>query len=106
MNKIREASIPNIHLAKSQAYLALENINFFLSVCLEMGFAFNGIYRPISSPLVNILSDVFNPADLYEMRNIPKVVKCILLVGSIATKQGFMPPLNCIYVKSETILFF
>eukprot|EP00026_Physarum_polycephalum_P002281 Phypoly_transcript_02287.p1 GENE.Phypoly_transcript_02287~~Phypoly_transcript_02287.p1 ORF type:complete len:357 (+),score=57.50 Phypoly_transcript_02287:428-1498(+) len=79
MKKIREDSIPNIHFAKSQAYLAIENINFFLSVCLEMGIAFN---------------DIFNPTDLYEKRNLHKVVRCILLVGAIATKQGFQPPLN------------
>jgi len=86
MNKVRPNSIPNIHQAKSQAFLALENINFFLSACLEMGVSF---------------TDIFSPTDLYEKRNIPKVVKCILSVGSIATKLGFQHPLQ--YSPSDEV---
>lgn len=43
-------------------------------------------------------ADIFNPLELYEMRNIPKVVKCVLSMGYIATKLGFIPPLLCIHL--------
>lgn len=44
MNKVRANSIPNVHQAKSQVFLSIENINFFLGACLEMGVAFTGIH--------------------------------------------------------------
>jgi hypothetical protein len=37
MNKVKPASLIKIHKSGSPAFMLMENINFFLTKCIEMG---------------------------------------------------------------------
>ena len=53
-----------------------ENIQLFLSTCKAWG-----------------VKTIFTSIDLYENKNFPQVVSCLVEIGTMFSKQGFQPPL-------------
>jgi len=83
-NKVRPNSITTIHPSGSPAYLLLENINIFLTICMEFG-------------LTN--QEMFIPIDLFEQKNLHKTVNCLIKLSEHAASLGFKP----FYQKRERI---
>eukprot|EP01133_Synstelium_polycarpum_P007441 gene7441-8706_t len=78
-NIIKPGIIRRIHRKNSPPYMKLENINFFLCACLELG----------------VLPDhLFLPTDLYEKKNLKKVIYCLLALSIEGGKRGLKHKLN------------
>ena len=107
MNKVKPNSLTNkVHKSGSPAFMLMENINFFLTKCIEMGidpidilllFFYSSFTSFMSLPLLLIfysiyfliqLVDTFTPMDLFEQKNIPKVIKCLVSVAECAAREG------------------
>lgn len=74
-NKIWPNSIPRYHPADSYKYKLLDNIGFFLKIASEK--------------LKVRVEDLFSPIDLFEKKNMPKVVKALQSISDHAEKNGF-----------------
>jgi hypothetical protein len=68
MNKLKPGIIPKIN-AQNMPFMQMENIGYFLKAAQEIG-------------LRN--TDTFQTVDLYEDKNLPKVIQALMSLGSIA----------------------
>jgi hypothetical protein len=73
---IQPNMIPRIHKQGSPPFLLIENIHMFLRAIEALG-----INR----------REIFEPIDLFEEKNIPKVINCLLLLEDTARRRGFKP---------------
>jgi len=78
VNRIHPHTIKKINKKNSQPFLLMENIGFFLDACRSLG-----VFRHTDEP--------FLPIDLFEEKNIPKVINCLVLLDGAARKLGFQP---------------
>eukprot|EP01132_Coremiostelium_polycephalum_P002039 gene2039-2509_t len=74
VNIIKPGIVKKIHRKNSPSYMKLENINFFLCACLELGVSADCLFSPI---------------DLYEKKNLKKVIYCLLALSIEGSKRGF-----------------
>jgi len=75
--RVEPGCIPKYHEAPRTTALALENMEFFLAVCRRWG-----------------LPGVFVPLDLYDGKNMIKVVGCIHSFAACASNKGFKIPMR------------
>src|SRR3989338_3102216 len=68
MNKLKPGIIPKIN-TQNMPFMQMENIGYFLKAAQQIG-------------LRN--TDTFQTVDLYEDKNIPKVIQALMSLGSIA----------------------
>jgi hypothetical protein len=67
----------------------MENIQLFITACSSLGIS---NYETFFKMLKGMRKDdIFITIDLFEEKNIPKVINCLLLLGGIARKRGFEP---------------
>jgi len=74
VNQIQSGLIPRIHAKTSTAFYSMENITFFCRALKELGI---------------LDLQIFSAIDLYEEKNIPKVVYGLLLLEDNAKRRGF-----------------
>jgi len=81
-NKIKPGVITKINSAKSSPFLLMENLNFFIKMCQKQEWIYNKV-------------DIFTAPDLYEEKNIPKVINCLILLEASVRKLGYdLPPMR------------
>ncbi len=89
MNKIHPGMIPRINKRGSPSFLLIENITMFIKSCEKLGTL--AIELLFSSVEGIPKSNVFDGIDLFEEKNIPKVVNCLLQLEDAARRMGFKP---------------
>lgn len=67
--------------------MALENVQFFLNSANKIGSYFLSFFR-LKTKGITSRCDPFMPTDLYEEKNIPKVVNYLLGFEAAARKNG------------------
>ena len=75
-NLVYPGSIPKINKPNSPSFLQMENIQFFVQTCQKSASVASEI-------------DMFQPIDLFEEKNIPKVINCLVAFEGVARKAGF-----------------
>eukprot|EP01117_Protostelium_nocturnum_P016434 TRINITY_DN6501_c0_g1_i1.p1 TRINITY_DN6501_c0_g1~~TRINITY_DN6501_c0_g1_i1.p1 ORF type:complete len:604 (+),score=145.86 TRINITY_DN6501_c0_g1_i1:235-1812(+) len=81
VNKMVPNAIPSFHKNKRAAFFSMENIQLFLNFCQEQA----GMDEV----------ELFDTADLFEGKNLPKVINTLLLLDQVAgTKWKFHPRLK------------
>lgn len=73
MNALKPGLVPIIRESADKPFFMLENINFFLKACRDIGLPEHKIFIPL---------------DLFERKNMPKVIDCLheLARRALATK--------------------
>lgn len=71
VNKIKPGTIPNVNRS-SMPFSQMENINAFLRTCKNWGLPEH---------------DLFMTVDLYEGKNIPQVMQCLISLSSLAQSR-------------------
>ncbi|KAL0478219.1 myophilin [Acrasis kona] len=71
VNKIRPGIVPKINKS-NLPFMQMENIGYFLKAATDLGLKTH---------------DTFQTVDLYEDKNIPKVIQSLLILGSVVQKD-------------------
>eukprot|EP00004_Rigifila_ramosa_P010066 TRINITY_DN21858_c0_g1_i1.p1 TRINITY_DN21858_c0_g1~~TRINITY_DN21858_c0_g1_i1.p1 ORF type:complete len:194 (-),score=44.86 TRINITY_DN21858_c0_g1_i1:37-618(-) len=78
INAIQPGSVKKVNTS-TMAFKCLENLDMFINACKAYGVKD---------------TDLFQPVDLYENKNMPLVIQCIHALGAKAGANGFSPSIG------------